>query len=736
MFSLSKSSLLLKSGLTLLMFLPSVIIADAAARTPVYTIAGRYETKSESAKIASLIDLDQHELFKYLTTDDEDDDAEESFKKAQNIYEKGMHAGSYAKLTLKNAISLEDADRLQSTAHEHDDGRYETVIGMNSMNEAVYGTIQIPSTTSPRAVHDHGIDHIMIHYSANNSNEQKQQQQQQQQTICSVGGNPEPQLEGCFIGPEGGLIVQGYGGAIEYSNYDPVRDNHFASTLMSFSEDEAERMFEKCGGSNPKLQQKNKNKQHCPYGEYDHYYQYYGQLDYGHHWIESAFHHRATDYDTRDTFLHGNEDFSLYDNSKELGMAIGTATITLNVFTQINRLLVEAAVGKCKDHIDDFSTYGQSSSQLVEEYVEAWDTAVALYAGSALIISSGITTASTSDNNNNNNNSNNKNNNEDYGTMYYGMVEELAQEFGATDGSVSMVNTKIFDEFLIGREALLNGDCDIANDSYFRIIHLMRVPLLQGVLRAASNLDNKNSNNNTFERGRGKAYLAALLPDLNQCSAESAQIVYDQLRVPSSATATGGVNYELVQDELYKNLECLRVDCSDIDPSHPSCPDGYFDAEATVNAAKTEHRYTNTRDPRTSSVDSSASSHKSSSGDRGGTHYVYGFVAVCGCVISVFGIITRRSSPTLLPLRANDILSSVTSSADYWFTNNRSGYGSRRNDSSSSSRSYDRSNGSLGSFVELGNSSSSSSGSHHLFDNHDSLSSSSTSIDRSISLVE
>jgi len=253
-----------------------------------------------------------------------------------------------------------------------------TVIGMSNSvvdSKAVYGSVEIPQATTN---HDGGITHLFVHYNEDSNS-----------LLCRVGGNPEPQLDGCLIGPKGGLLVQGYVGAVDYT-YDPITDNKLTSTLMGYSEEEGEAMLADPTG----------------YVEYAHYYQYYGQLDYGHHWIDSAFHQRKTDYTTHDKLLHGNEDFSLYNeeantkNGSGLGIAIATATITLNVFTQINRLMAEKAVGACKKHTHDFSSYGGSSQKVVKKYVEAWDIAVATYAGSMLITETTKVDATTETNDN------------------------------------------------------------------------------------------------------------------------------------------------------------------------------------------------------------------------------------------------------------------------------------------------------------------------------------------------
>jgi hypothetical protein len=135
------------------------------------------------SQTASLIDLDQKEILEYLKDD-------ESFEYAKAIYEKGMYSGSYAKLTLKNPISSQDANEIVSVTHTHDDGILLNAIGSSSSTIAgsdgstrtiVYGTVTLPP---PSAYVDGGISHLLVHYEKTNN-------------MCRVGGNPKPQMDQC-----------------------------------------------------------------------------------------------------------------------------------------------------------------------------------------------------------------------------------------------------------------------------------------------------------------------------------------------------------------------------------------------------------------------------------------------------------------------------------------------------------------------------------------------------------
>lgn len=442
-------------------------VSTASAMPRKYIIAGSYATRSEAARTASKIDLDQAEIERLLNLGDS-----KSLDKARKIYENGMHAGVYASLTLTQPLDhlaiLPDkpVERYYSNSISYDPEHHDMyelkVFGVSNngaFDTPLQGVVKTTADTRGKTTLN------MVYPEGSN---------------CMV----DEQTEECFAGPSGGVVLQGYG-AVDYT-YDPQTDNKFANSLKSYSEGEGERMYycENHGGCKH-------------FQEYQHYFDFYGVLDYGNHWIESAFASQTTDFPKDLAVQHGfrDVDFSQFADVSR-NAAISTATVAMNVFTQINRFMVEFGVDGCNKNTKDFSTYGSHLS--MDSVVASWDQAAALYAGSALfapeggrILSSSLTGEDSSS-----------------GSLYYHMVQSLAEEFGAlevdpeTHEPRSMINRKVMQEFEAGRTALTQSDCEgEVTRAYYQIVHAMRAPWIQGVLKATFELAHYQYDNET-EIGR------------------------------------------------------------------------------------------------------------------------------------------------------------------------------------------------------------------------------------------
>jgi len=424
-----------------------------------------------------------------------------------------------------------------------------------------------------------------------------------------------------FAGPDGGLVLQGYG-AIDYT-YDPHTDNRFSASLRGYSVEEGERMLycELHGTTHGHDHDNDHDRCKEDYPEYQRFYDYYGILDYGHYWIHAAMDRSSTVYTstsssssssttttttatstattTTRSFRHGNQDFSGLTPTAR-NAAVSTATVAMNVFSRVNRLMLEFGIDACTKNENDFSGFGQSSGKAMESAIAGgWDAAVATYAGSALIRAP----PRDDDNDDDDDDDDDDNDNDDDGSLYFHTVRTLAHQFGVLerhDGARprhryrSVVNRKILDEFRAGRDALRHGDCrGAALDSYRNVVRLMRVPWIQGVLGAAfvlsgeehrgsnndssdKNDNNNNSNDNDVSeaaRGTGAAYAAALLPDLHSCSPAAAETVYNEFRLSGTSTSSSSSssssssrtpNYRIVREALEHQYQCLGVTCDDV----------------------------------------------------------------------------------------------------------------------------------------------------------------------------
>jgi hypothetical protein len=306
--------------------------------------------------------------------------------------------------------------------------------------------------------------------------------------------------------------------------------NQFWSSLWGFSEHEAEKMFN-CHDK-------------CPYPEYEKFYKYYGQMDYGTVWVEAALDGRTTEFGAA-KLEHGNEDFSLLDQVGRAA-AVKTATVTMNIRTQVNRIMTEWSIDRCHKDCQN----GECPQAAVP-----WDRAVATYVGS-LEGPDGT----------------------GHGNLFYSMADQLSAEF-ATCGpnkddfeGTSGVNLDIMKQFQSGRSLLEAGNCPIAELTYGKVVHLMTIPLIQGTLRAAYRLQFTHKRD-PEERGRAAAFVASILPDLYSCSHMDASIVYNEIKLEN----TEAPNFADVKEALERNYQCLSVACADVGGLYDASMDRYLD---------------------------------------------------------------------------------------------------------------------------------------------------------------
>ena len=204
----------------------------------------------------------------------------EGFDKAKKIYVNGIYSHPLAKLQITNSGSSSSSSS-SSTSKAKDIEHGNLVIGLTENHKAIYSTV---STIHYDPNDDTNDDNtLVVAYDTSNFNEY---------IPCEVGGNPHPFTEGCFK-TEGSVIIENHG-TFDYK-YDIIKDNNNGISLYGFSEHVAEKMF-KC-------------KDKCPYPDYEKFYKYYGQLDYGDLWITAAFDAKSTSFgDTK--FDRGNVDFT------------------------------------------------------------------------------------------------------------------------------------------------------------------------------------------------------------------------------------------------------------------------------------------------------------------------------------------------------------------------------------------------------------------------------------------
>jgi hypothetical protein len=325
-------------------------------------------------------------------------------------------------------------------------------------------------------------------------------------------------------------------------------------SLYGFSEHEAEKMFH-C-------------KHDCPYPDYEKFYDYYGQLDYGDLWIEAAFEGRSTNFASV-KFDRGNVDFSKFSLKARAGKrqmvsistpqplpilnsalcvslsvysmseAIQRATVYMNVFIHVYRTMQEFSIERCRSGTP--SEPGHWTDPVTQ-----WDSAVAFYVGSLEGAEGGT----------------------GQGQLLYTLADETCSAFRTcgemrtSTAGTSSVNLEILSHFRDGQRHLEQNQCDGAQSKKDRIIQLMTVPLIQGTLQSAYNLETKNNSADTEQEQQAvaAAFAAAILPDVHFCNAADAQTIYEELKVGKE----GRTRFLNVKSAFERNYQCLGVTCQDV----------------------------------------------------------------------------------------------------------------------------------------------------------------------------
>lgn len=435
---------------------------------------------------AAALDLDMRDLIAELAKE-----THQGRDNAKKIYSEGSYSKSYARLLLDGTSGLPvDLAKGAELLGETGDGRQ--VLG-KTLKDAKRGATTIDFQYHASSVQAHWTD-------------------------CHVGGNPNPNLNGC-LAPRGGIEV-GELGTFSYT-YNPRENNYNARSLQTLSTKSEEKMFVCDDG--------------CPYPTYLKMHEYYGIVDYGNRWIMAAFNK------TNAGYVQSDANFGIYFGGKEEGAneAILKGAVVLNVWMYVNRELQHAqelcvAAMGCNEAENDCSNEGM---------LHAWDKAVAFYTGSE--------PKSTGNG----------------GYLLYSLAQKRCRNFGTClttvkDKGTARVNSEIFKAFRQGQQDLVMNNCGQVAFNVKRITELMTIPLIQGTLRYAYHHDNPplHNLNQAKTEAEGATYAAAILPFVDACSKTDAKTIYENMRVGNGGTT----DFQVVKSALERNYDCLGVTCADV----------------------------------------------------------------------------------------------------------------------------------------------------------------------------
>lgn len=474
------------------------------------------------------IDLDQKVIEEQLAMG-----TDQGRQKAMKVYAEGAFSKSYAEIQLATALEADVAKGLE-------------VYGLSADQKVVRG--------KTAAVFKQGQSIIQVQYHAS--------PQQATWTNCHVGGNPDPNTEGC-LQPTGTVEIGDLGDFL-YS-YNPGQSNFNARTLQGFSLSAEDKMYN-CGAK-------------CPYTTYNKFYEYYGVFDYANEWVLAAFNRGGTN------FAKGNAQFNVY-GMEGTTEAIKKGIAYMNVWMYVIREM-EDAIDDCQS---DCSTVSATDA-CNDDQVHAWDEAVAFYTGSVPKTSG------------------------DGGHLLYTLAQKRCENYGTclTDTSevgMARANSEIFKNFRMGKQDLLKGDCQAVEKNVARITQLMTVPLIQGTLRYAYVMDKQNDDREKAQ-AEGATFAASVLPMLHACSAADADIVYNNMRVGNG----GSASFEVVKTAFERNYNCLGITCEDIGGLVDTVSQGYLKGAEPCGYVKPSS--TTTTASSSSSNSGTSSTKAPSTGDSG-----------------------------------------------------------------------------------------------------------------------
>jgi len=200
-----------------------------------------------------------------------------------------------------------------------------------------------------------------------------------------------------------------------------------------------------------------------------------------------------------------------------------------------------------------------------DDPVHAWDEAVAFYTGSLEGATVATATAQGS------------------GKLLHQLADKRCANFGTCDSASTNVNTRIFAQWDLGRNALQNGRCIDTVPVKRRVVELMSVPLVQGSLRYAYKVAHLSGG--SVEKAEGAVFSAAILPRIAACDASAATLISDNMAYTAATPMAAG--YPAVKQAFESVYSCLGITCEDVGGLISTGTDYYEHAAPCVTSTPT-----------------------------------------------------------------------------------------------------------------------------------------------------
>ena len=247
---------------------------------------------------------------------------------------------------------------------------------------------------------------------------------------------------------------------------------------------------------------------------------YYGTNKYANGFITAAFDKKDT------TFDEGNAQFTKFTQFGT-NKFIEVATLTMNSWMHI--------IIKLQDAIEVCKSLPEGDKKVSE--VPLWDNAVGIYRGMGGAAG---------------------------GTMgqLYHLANQYCAKFGTCINGVNgdaKANRIAYVHFNSGKQDLLDGKCELAEAAANAVAIAMTIPLVQGLLYHAYELDLYKEQREVVQ-GEAAAFMHSVLPLVTACSQGNGVLIYNQIKVGSGKDAS----FEAIKSSIEGQYECLGLTCEDI----------------------------------------------------------------------------------------------------------------------------------------------------------------------------
>lgn len=155
------------------------------------------------------------------------------------------------------------------------------------------------------------------------------------------------------------------------------------------------------------------------------------------------------------------------------------------------------------------------------------------------------------------------------GKSFYALGDKRCPQFGTCETVSGFINSQNNNKARVawtnGRDAVESGDCVTAMKSRDEIISSVKVPLIQGTLREAYEVDENGGADEAdglVEAAEGWAFASSVLPFIAECDPQAAEIVRSNVFLNESPLVKDG--FRAVKTAIESTYECLGLSCTDV----------------------------------------------------------------------------------------------------------------------------------------------------------------------------